>query len=206
MNNTENKKINTDLLIEHFGQSIMNMLPRYVKRGVISKNELTLEVDPKAIHIVLLLLNKHTNCQFKSLIDMTAVDYPSKKDRFEVHYMLLTVLYNNRIKIKTRVNELKPLKSATSIYKSAGWMERETWDMFGVYFYDHPDLRRILTDYGFQGYPLRKDFPLSGYTEVRYDDTLKRVISEPVEITQEYRYFDFVSPWESSDITTKIIK
>ncbi len=129
-------------------------------------------------------------------MDVTAVDYPSQDLRFQVVYNLLSIQYNSRVRVKTRINEILPVSSATGIYSSAGWWEREVWDMFGIFFSNHPDLRRILSDYGFQGHPLRKDFPLSGYVEVRYDDSEKRVITEPVEIDQEFRYFDFGSPWE----------
>jgi len=127
---------------------------------------------------------------------LTAVDYPSRLKRFEVVYNLLSIQYNSRIRIKTLVDELSPLDSLVSIYSASNWFERETWDMFGIFFTQHPDLRRILTDYGFEGHPLRKDFPLSGFVEVRYDDTEKRVITEPIEMTQEFRYFDFSNPWE----------
>ena len=130
-------------------------------------------------------------------MDLFAVDYPTKENRFELIYCLLSTKYNSRIKIKTFVDELTPVESIVDLYQSANWLEREVWDMHGVYIEQHPDLRRILTDYGFEGYPLRKDFPLSGYNEVRYDDSQKRVIYEPVELTQEFRVFQFNSPWES---------
>jgi len=131
------------------------------------------------------------------LIDIFAVDFPGKKERFQLFYYLLSVKYNIRIKLKTELDELTLISSISNIYKSACWMEREVWDMNGIFFEDHPDLRRILTDYGFEGHPLRKDFPLSGYTEVRYDDSQKRVVSELVEMTQEYRVFNFQSSWET---------
>ena len=130
------------------------------------------------------------------LIDITAVDYPLRSSRFEVVYQLLSIHYNARIRVKTNVDELTPIESVSSLFPSANWFERETWDMFGICFLNHPDLRRIFTDYGFEGHPLRKDFPVSGYVEFRYDDSKKRVISEPVELAQEFRYFDFASPWE----------
>jgi NADH/F420H2 dehydrogenase subunit C len=129
-------------------------------------------------------------------MDITAVDYPTKTERFEVVYNLLSLQYNTRVRIKTQVSELTPLESLVPLYNSASWWERETWDMFGIFFSNHPDLRRILTDYGFEGHPLRKDFPLSGYVEVRYDDSEKRVLTEALELTQDFRYFDFASPWE----------
>jgi NADH/F420H2 dehydrogenase subunit C len=141
------------------------------------------------------------NTQYKVLVDVTAVDYPSRPLRFEVVYNLLSVTYNARIRIKTCVDEIQPLLSSSPVYSSAGWWEREIWDMFGIFFSNHPDLRRILTDYGFQGHPLRKDFPLTGYVEVRYDDSEKRVITESLELTQEFRFFDFSSPWEQIEKT-----
>ena len=137
--------------------------------------------------------------QFTLLIDLCGVDFPSRKDRFEVVYNLLSVKYNTRIRIKTCVDDITPVSSVTDVYSTAGWFERETWDMYGIFFSNHPDLRRLLTDYGFEGHPLRKDFPLSGYTEVRYDDSKKRVISEPIELAQEFRYFDFSSPWDQME-------
>ena len=133
--------------------------------------------------------------QYKILSSISVVDYPSRKLRFEVVYLLLSPFYSTRIRIKTLIDEITPLPSITNIYPSANWMERETWDMFGIYFYNHPDLRRILTDYGFEGFPLLKNWPLSGYMEVRYCETQKRVIYEPIELTQEYRNYDMLSPW-----------
>ena len=129
-------------------------------------------------------------------MDVTAVDYPDREERFEVVYNLLSLKQNQRIRVKLSTDESTPVVSATSVFKSANWFEREVWDLFGVFFSDHPDLRRILTDYGFEGHPLRKDFPLTGLVEVRYDEDQKRVVYEPVKLTQEFRTFDFVSPWE----------
>nr|ACO50724.1 NADH dehydrogenase subunit 9 [Micromonas pusilla CCMP1545] len=153
-------------------------------------------VHPSALLFFMQVLHKTTTLQFKVLVDVTAVDYPSRAKRFDVVYHLLSVQYNTRLRVKTMVDELTPVHSLTSLYPSANWFEREVWDMFGICFLHHPDLRRILTDYGFQGHPLRKDFPLSGYVEFRYDDSKKRVVAEPVELSQEFRYFDFASPWE----------
>jgi NADH-quinone oxidoreductase subunit C len=129
---------------------------------------------------------------------MTAVDYPSRKDRFDVVYNLLSVRFNTRIRVKVIINEFQSLESITSIYSAAGWFERETWDMFGIFFINHPDLRRILTDYGFEGYPLRKDFPLSGYIEVRYNESKKRVVYEKLMLPQEFRLFTFETPWDKN--------
>ena len=137
---------------------------------------------------------KSETFKFKQLIDITAVDYPEREERFEVVYMLLSIKYNSRIIVKVAVDEITPIPSVETIFPNAGWYERETFDMFGIFFQENKDLRRILTDYGFEGYPLRKDFPLSGYTEVRYDDSVRRVVVEPLELTQEIRLFDFASP------------
>jgi NADH/F420H2 dehydrogenase subunit C len=159
-------------------------------------DRLTVTVDPRAIQPLLELLRDHTTTHYRQLMDLTAVDYPQRPQRFEVVYHLLSPSRNTRLVVKLQVDEATPVASATPVYPAAGWWERETWDMFGVFFTGHPDLRRILTDYGFQGHPLRKDFPLTGYTEVRYDDGEKRVVREPLETTQEFRYFEFASPWE----------
>ena len=179
-----------------FADYLVSAIPHSVYTAVSVNGELTLSVPASSIKEVLLFLRDHTNCQFKVLIDICGVDYPEKEARFEVVYHLLSIKYNSRIRVKVAVDELTPIDSVTSIYNSAGWYEREVWDLYGVFFSNHPDLRRILTDYGFEGHPLRKDFPVSGYVEFRYDDSKKRVISEPVELAQEFRYFDFASPWE----------
>lgn len=181
---------------EQFGYTLIQMLPKFIKKISILKGEMTIIVKSEYLKETLYFLKNHTNAQFKSLMEITAVDYPEKNKRFEVVYMLLSVKYNSRTVVKTFVDEITPLDSLVSVYKSAGWYEREVWDMFGIYFLNHPDLRRILTDYGFEGHPMRKDFPLSGYVEVRYDDEKKRVVTEPIEMTQEFRSFDFLSPWE----------
>lgn len=173
------------------------VMPKWIARLEVVRHELVLVLqDVSYVLPCLTVCNLHTNMQCKMLIDVTAVDYPSRAQRFEVVYNLLSVQYNMRLRIKASVDELTPVPSVSHLYPSANWFERETWDMFGICFLHHPDLRRILTDYGFEGHPLRKDFPLSGYVEFRYDDSKKRVISEPVELAQEFRYFDFASPWE----------
>lgn len=161
-----------------------------------NKNDLILETTSDNLEKTLFFLRDHEGCLFKMLIDILVVDYPGKEKRFSLIYCLLSLKYNVRIKVKVSIDELTPVNSITNIYKSSCWMEREVWDMNGIFFENHPDLRRILTDYGFEGYPLRKDFPLSGYTEVRYDDSQKRVISESLEMSQEYRVFNFNSSWE----------
>ncbi len=183
-------------MLHNFAKSIIQMVPQWIQFHVSHKNETIFYVYPQHIHPFLTFLRDHMNTQFKVLVDVTAVDYPSRDLRFEIVYNLLSIQYNSRIRIKTCIDEITPVTSSTSIYSSAGWWEREVWDMFGIFFSGHPDLRRILTDYGFQGHPLRKDFPLTGYTEVRYDDSEKRVITENLELSQEFRYFDFASPWE----------
>lgn len=179
-----------------FAHVLTSMVPRWLQSVQMVRDELVCVVLPKHLVPFLTFLKLHTNTQFKVLIDVTAVDYPSRVHRFEVVYQLLSVQYNARIRVKTFIDELTPVQSITPLFASANWFERETWDMFGICFLHHPDLRRILTDYGFEGHPLRKDFPVSGYVEFRYDDSKKRVLSEPVELAQEFRYFDFASPWE----------
>ncbi len=159
-------------------------------------DELSLRVKRESIIKVLTYLRDDQNCQFKQLMDVTAVDFPDREERFEVVYNLLSLKQNQRIRVKVSTDEATPVPTAGEVYSSAFWFEREVWDMYGVFFANHPDLRRILTDYGFDGHPLRKDFPLTGYVEVRYDEDQKRVVYEPVKLTQEFRRFDFVSPWE----------
>lgn len=152
-------------------------------------------VDVKELVTRMMVCRDHTGLQYKILTDVTAVDYPERAQRFEVVYNRLSVRYGVRLLVKVRVNELESVPTRTGRYKSANWMERERWDMFGIGVEGHPDLRRILTDYGFEGHPMRKDFPLTGYTEVRYDEAMKRVVSETVELTQEFRAFEYGNPW-----------
>jgi NADH-quinone oxidoreductase subunit C len=135
-------------------------------------------------------------CLFKVLVDVCGVDYPDRPERFEVVYNLLSLRHNTRIRVKVATDEATPVPSVTGVFSAANWFEREAWDLYGIFFSDHPDLRRILTDYGFEGHPLRKDFPLTGYVEVRYDPEQRRVVYEPVKLTQDFRTFDFMSPWE----------
>lgn len=179
-----------------FASILASTVPKWLQSIHLIRNELQCVIIPSAVVPFLTFLKMHSNAQFKLLVDITAVDFPSREHRFEIVYHLLSVHCNSRIRVKTLIDELKPVDSVTFLFASANWFERETWDMFGICFLDHPDLRRILTDYGFEGHPLRKDFPVSGYIEFRYDESKKRVISEPVEFTQEFRYFDFASPWE----------
>ncbi|KAM4722315.1 NADH dehydrogenase [ubiquinone] iron-sulfur protein 3, mitochondrial [Rhinophrynus dorsalis] len=181
-----------------FGEYVAEILPKYVQQvQVTCHGELEIMIHPDGILPVLTFLRDHTNAQFKSLADLTAVDIPAKENRFEIVYNLLSLRFNSRIRVKTYTDELTPIDSSVPIYQASNWYEREVWDMYGVFFANHPDLRRILTDYGFEGHPFRKDFPLSGYVEVRYDDEVKRVVAEPVQLAQEFRKFDLSSPWEA---------
>jgi NADH-quinone oxidoreductase subunit C len=162
----------------------------------VAHGELTILARRESILDLLLFLKEDSLCRFETLVDVCAVDFPGDAERFEVVYHFLSMRLNQRLRVKVRTGETTPVPSAVSVFPAANWYEREAFDMFGVLFSGHPDLRRILTDYGFEGYPLRKDFPLSGRVEVRYDDTQKRVVYEPVRLVQEYRNFDFLSPWE----------
>lgn len=179
-----------------FVQSLVGMLPNWIIRYSFLDSELTLKVAPDNLSKIVLFLKDHTGTQTKVLIDVTAVDYPGRERRFEVVYIFLSIQQNFRLRVKTEVDGLSPVDSIVNIFPAADWFERETWDMFGIFFSNHPDLRRILTDYGFDGHPLRKDFPLSGFLEYRYNDAKKRVICEPLQLTQELRFFDFTTPWE----------
>ena len=162
----------------------------------VAYGELMVTAEASAVPKLLTFLRDDQNCQFKQLVDVTAVDHPDREERFTVVYNLLSLRHNQRVRVKTAVADGVPLASVVGVFSSANWLEREVWDLFGVAFSGHPDLRRILTDYGFEGHPLRKDFPLTGHVEVRYDEDQKRVVYEPVKLTQEFRNFDFMSPWE----------
>jgi NADH-quinone oxidoreductase subunit C len=164
----------------------------------VAHGELTLTVVAHNVVGLLHFLRVDDTCKFSTLIDITAVDYPERRARFDVVYHLLSMYRNQRVRIKLAVRESEMVPSVTSVHPGANWFEREVFDMFGILFSGHPDLRRILTDYGFRGYPLRKDFPTTGYTEVRYDEAQKRVVYEPVKLVQDYRQFDFMSPWEGA--------
>jgi NADH-quinone oxidoreductase subunit C len=167
--------------------------------AIVSIGELTLTTSRERIVPLLRHLRDDPQYKFICLLDICGVDWPERRERFEVVYHLLSPTINQRIRLKLTTDEMTPVPSACAVYPSADWYEREAWDMFGILFEGHPDLRRLLTDYGFEGHPLRKDFPLTGYVEVRYDDHHKRVVYEPVELRQEYRHFDFLSPWEGTD-------
>ncbi|MBU6318997.1 MAG: NADH-quinone oxidoreductase subunit C [Alphaproteobacteria bacterium] len=164
--------------------------------AAIAHGELTVTARRGSVPSLMAFLKEDSLCRFETLVDICAVDRPGEAERFEVVYHLLSMRLNQRVRVKVRTDEATPVPSAIDVFPAANWYEREAFDMYGVLFSGHPDLRRILTDYGFEGYPLRKDFPLSGRVEVRYDDTQKRVVYEPVKLVQEYRNFDFLSPWE----------
>jgi NADH-quinone oxidoreductase subunit C len=162
----------------------------------IEKGELCVAVVRASILRVLAHLRDDADCKFAALMDVCGVDWPERAERFDVVYNLLSMRHNRRIRVKLSTDENTPVESAVGLFPSAGWFEREAWDLYGIYFANHPDLRRLLTDYGFEGHPLRKDFPLTGYVEVRYDAAEQRVVYEPVKLTQDFRSFDFLSPWE----------
>jgi NADH-quinone oxidoreductase subunit C len=182
-------------LAEHLAAA----LPGAVQGHEIHHSELSVRIAREAILDVLVHLRNAPQCRFTVLCDICGVDHPDRPMRFEVVYNLLSMTQNLRIRLKVETDEEQPVPSATGVFSAAGWWEREAWDLYGIYFSDHPDLRRILTDYGFDGHPLRKDFPLTGYVELRYDEDQKRVVYEPVKLKQEFRSFDFLSPWEGMD-------
>ena len=183
-------------------KKINSELTTKIKKTKIKHEQLYISIDSEHLIDVTLFIKNNENTKFRQLIDLTVVDYPEKMQRFKVVYLFLSHEFNQRIILSYVINENEVIPSLTPIYPAANWMEREVFDMYGVKFKDHPDLRRILTDYGFEGYPLRKDFPLTGYTEVRYSEEQKKVIIEPVKLEQNYRNFDYESPWEG----TKYIK
>jgi len=185
-----------DLALKDLGDYIADQMPKDITGATVRLDELTLTAKAESIAKILAFLRDDVNCRFKQLVDVCGVDYPERLPRFDVVYNLLSLTNNNRVRIKVETDEDTPVPTVTGVFSSADWWEREAWDMFGISFSGHPDLRRILTDYGFDGHPLRKDFPLTGYVEVRYDDEKKRVVYEPVKLTQEFRSFDFLSPWE----------
>jgi len=190
------------ITVNDLEQTVNSGLSTAVKKSEINFNQLFININIENLSSTILFLKTNDKCRFKQLIDITAVDYPQKEKRFKLVYLLLSHENNLRIIINSEIEEKTEVPSITKIFPSANWMEREVFDMYGISFKDHPDLRRILTDYGFTGYPLRKDFPLTGHTEVRYSESKKKVIYEPVKLDQEYRTFDFGSPWEG----TKYIK
>jgi NADH-quinone oxidoreductase subunit C len=180
------------------GQSLSGALGDAVTGVTVLRGELCLEVASAEIVKVMAHLRDAADCEFRILVDVCGNDWPQRERRFDVVYHLLSLSRNQRIRVKAQVGEREAIPSVISVYPAANWFERETFDMYGIAFADHPDLRRILTDYGFSGYPLRKDFPLTGYVELRYDEELKRVVYQPVQLVQEFRDFDFMSPWEGA--------
>ena len=184
--------------LNDLGEYIASKGGEHVVAWETGLGELMITTSRDGVMRLMKLLRDDPNCLFKVLVDVTAADYPERAERFEVVYNLLSLSHNQRIRVKVATDENEPVPSMTQLFNSAGWFEREVWDMYGVFFTDHPDLRRMLTDYGFEGHPLRKDFPLTGYVEVRYDDEQKRVVYEPVKLVQDYRQFDFMSPWEGA--------
>ncbi|KAK9473543.1 uncharacterized protein V1510DRAFT_447790 [Dipodascopsis tothii] len=183
--------------LHEYGRYLMSVLPKFIQKFSVWKDELTVYIAPSAVIPVMTFLRDHTAAQFKAPMDITAADYPSRTHRFEVVYNMLSVKHNSRIRVKTYASETTPVPSVCELFEGANWYERETYDLFGVFFVNHPDLRRIMTDYGFEGHPLRKDFPLTGYSEVRYDEEKKRIVYEPLEVTQAFRNFSTGSTvWE----------
>jgi NADH-quinone oxidoreductase subunit C len=185
--------------LTELGAYLADKLGDKLTNHMVAASELTLTTTAEALLDVVGFLYNDENCRFVSIIDVCGVDYPGRTPRFEVVYHLLSPYRNLRVRIKLATDDETPVPSLTAIYPGADWFEREAYDFYGILFSGHPDLRRILTDYGFEGYPLRKDFPLTGFVEVRYDDEAKRVVYEPVELKQEFRNFDFLSPWEGTD-------
>jgi NADH-quinone oxidoreductase subunit C len=182
--------------LKELGDHLAAAFPDDVLDSKIALGELMVQVRREGITRILAFLRDDAKCLFAVLIDVCGVDHPYREERFDVVYNLLSLRHNRRIRLKVATDDEKPVPSCVGVYSAAGWFEREAWDLYGIYFSDHPDLRRILTDYGFEGHPLRKDFPLTGYVELRYDEDQKRVVYEPVRLKQEFRSFDFLSPWE----------
>jgi NADH-quinone oxidoreductase subunit C len=185
--------------LRELGDYVVAALPGAAGAAEVRHDELTIRVERERLARVLEFLRDDKRCCFTVLCDLCGVDHPDRAQRFDVVYNLLSVTLNQRIRLVVTTDEELPVPSAVPLFSSAGWWEREAWDLFGIFFEGNPDLRRILTDYGFDGHPLRKDFPLTGYVEVRYDDEQKRVVYEPVRLKQEFRSFDFLSPWEGMD-------
>src|SRR5260221_9657153 len=185
--------------LKDLGDYISSALSADVIGSEIAHGQLVVRVQRESIVRCLAFLRDDPKCLFKVMIDLCGVDYPDRPERFEVVYHLLSLTLNHRIRLKVATDEETPVPSIVTLYSAAGWFEREAWDLFGIYFADNPDLRRLLTDYGFEGHPLRKDFPLPGYVELRYDEAQKAVVYEPAKLKQEFRSFDFLSPWEGMD-------
>jgi NADH-quinone oxidoreductase subunit C len=188
-----------DDALNELGDYLADRLGPAVLSWQLALGELSVEIDREQLIPTLEFLRDDPNCRFGCLIDICGVDYPERERRFDVVYHLLSPWRNRRIRLRVKTDEATPVPSAVTVFPAANWFEREAYDLYGILFSGHPDLRRILTDYGFEGHPLRKDFPLTGFVELRYDDELKRVVYEPVKLMQEYRSFDFLSPWEGMD-------
>ena len=187
-------------------KKINSELTTKINSSRINHDQLEIEIDKESLLDVVIFLKKNNSTKFRQLIDITAVDYIGSENRFKMIYLLLSHEYNLRINITFSINENEVVNSLTKIFPSANWMEREVFDMYGIKFNDHPDLRRILTDYGFSGHPLRKDFPITGHTEVRYSEEKKKVVYEPVKLEQNYRNFDYSSPWEGTEYIKEVQK
>ena len=191
--------------LEDLAAHIESRMPDAVRSTQIRVGELTVLAERDHILSLLRFLRDDQQCNFETLIDICGVDYPERNERFEVVYHLLSMRMNHRVRVRIRADEEMAVASCVPIWPAANWFEREAFDMYGMLFSGHPDLRRLLTDYGFQGHPLRKDFPMTGYVEVRYDEEQKRVVYEPVKLTQEFRNFDFLSPWEGADYPLPVL-
>jgi NADH-quinone oxidoreductase subunit C len=189
-----------DAALQDLAGTVTTALPGAVAQHVVAFGELTLISTPSRILELLTYLRDDANCRFINFIDLAGADYPERELRFDVVYHLQSPKYNRRIRVKVPTDETTAVPSAIPVFPAANWFEREAYDLYGILFSNHPDLRRILTDYGFEGHPLRKDFPLTGFVEVRYDDDQKRVVNEPVRLNQEFRNFDFLSPWEGEGL------
>ncbi len=185
-----------DQALKDLGDYIDAGLGGGVLASEVARGELSIRIKRSSVVKAMIFLRDDQNTLFKQLIDITAVDHPAQEERFDVVYHLLSLKHNQRLRVRLSTDEASPVPSISGVFSAAIWFERETWDMYGVMFADHPDLRRILTDYGFEGHPLRKDFPLTGYVELRYDEDQKRVVYEPVKLVQDFRTFEYMSPWE----------
>jgi len=179
----------------NFSLWLLQIIPKFIKKIILDKDELIIYLNIKNLQKILNFLKNYSLTKFSILIDITAVDYLLNKKRFEINYFLLSIFLNMRLRLKLNIDEMTSVSSITIIYNSANWFERETWDMYGIFFTNHPDLRRLLTDYGFEGFPFRKDFPQSGYFQIQYNNIKKYIIYKPLKITQEYRSFNFINSW-----------
>lgn len=195
MSETESIAVANDKMLG-LANSVQEKLGAHILKAEFQKDELCVIIKRESIVPFLIVLRDDKAFAFKQLVDICGADYPDRPERFEVVYNLLSLTHNMRIRVKVSTDEETPVDSVVSVFSSAGWFEREAWDLFGIYFNNNPDLRRILTDYGFEGHPLRKDFPLTGFVELRYDEELRRVVYEPVKLQQDFRVFDSLSPWE----------